>query len=516
MNKLTLRQRATQVLLSILPTKKVTVFSPRAVPLSIAASLDVDTVHEILRGAEAGDVERLFQLYQDILVSDSHLQGRFADRKEAVLGDTLSIQPVDKRNPDDVAAAEAIRAMIDNCQDWEKGCAHLLDSVLWPVSFVEKTFRPSSKPGLRYELSALTPVPYQLLTHIRGFMEIRPTDPATGFPMAATGTQPSPSRYITHRGHLLTAVSDNWGGPMRSLIFWWLLSVMDRDWWARFLDRYGSPFMVGKYDQGDDSSRSILERAFRYSQRVGGLVVSKETEVELKQASASDSGEAYEKFLAICNREKSKLILGETLSSDAQATGMNSGNAEAQSEKRHDKRASDARRLGATLRSQLFEQYLFINGIKGKAPLAIWGSISASELAATGQLIDSLAKGGLRIADDGLDTISERIGLPVERIPAGAQPQMGGGLVPFYSPGLRGGAQHITDVIAERGAKDLAAAFRGDLAPIRAIILEAKTADEAIQGVTAFCAKLDPSRAPRVMESALTAIVANAAAAMGR
>jgi hypothetical protein len=244
--------------------------------------------------------------------------------------------------------------------------------------------------------------------------------------------------------------------------------------------------------------------------------VSKETEVELKQASASDSGEAYEKFLAICNREKSKLILGETLSSDAQATGMNSGNAEAQSEKRHDKRASDARRLGATLRSQLFEQYLFINGIKGKAPLAIWGSISASELAATGQLIDSLAKGGLRIADDGLDTISERIGLPVERIPAGAQPQMGGGLVPFYSPGLRGGAQHITDVIAERGAKDLAAAFRGDLAPIRAIILEAKTADEAIQGVTAFCAKLDPSRAPRVMESALTAIVANAAAAMGR
>ena len=49
---------------------------------------------------------------------------------------------------------------------------------------------------------------------------------------------------------LLTSVPDNWGGPMRSIIFWWLLGHMGRDWWARYLDKYGSPFVVGKYDQG--------------------------------------------------------------------------------------------------------------------------------------------------------------------------------------------------------------------------------------------------------------------------
>ena len=86
---------------------------------------------------------------------------------------------------------------------------------------------------------------------------------------------------------------DNRGGPMRSLVFWWLLSSMGRDWWARFLDKYGSPFLVGKYDQADDASRGVLERAFQWAVRVGGIVVSKQTEVEIIQASASQSGDAF-------------------------------------------------------------------------------------------------------------------------------------------------------------------------------------------------------------------------------
>ncbi|MBI4623701.1 MAG: DUF935 family protein [Verrucomicrobia bacterium] len=419
---------------NFLPVQRRTIYNPRLMPSSLAATLDVDRVHDILSAAESGETEMLFALYQDILLAGSHLQGRLGDRKEAVLSDTLNVQPYDKANADDVAAAELVKLELTKHDDWEDACAHLLDSVLWPVSLIEKTYKPSTKPGLRYELASLTPVPYQLLTYIEGRMQLRETD-ATGSP-TSTRFDPAPTRYIVHRGHLLKAVPDNWGGPMRSLIFWWLLCHMSRDWWARFLDRYGAPFVVGKYDQADDASRTVLERAFALATKLGGLVVSKETEVEIKQAAASDSGEAYKTFIDLCNRETSKLVLGETLSSDAQATGMNSGNAKAQAGKRDEKRAGDARRLAKTLRNELFKQFLEINGIKGRAPVPIWGSVSPEEIVAICSTLDSLTGAGLEVDDEALAIISEKVGFQVRRSERPA-PVAGPGVLPFSASSLK-------------------------------------------------------------------------------
>ena len=110
---------------------------------------------------------------------------------------------------------------------------------------------------------------------------------------------------------------------MRSLVFWWFFGAMDRESWARFIDRYGSP--LGKYDQADDESRTVLERAFNQATKLFGVVISKETEVELMQASAAPTGEAFEKFHDIACREKSKLIVGQTGSQNTKSTGLGSG-----------------------------------------------------------------------------------------------------------------------------------------------------------------------------------------------
>lgn len=500
---------ALDYIISKIPVKVRTVFSVRAMPHSIASSLDVDTVHRIIKAAQNGDTLELFQLYADVISAGSHIQGRISDRKEAVLSDTLSVQPVDKKNADDIKAADAIRDMLADfpADCWEKAISHALDSFLWPVAIMEKTYRPSTKPGLRYELDALTPVPHVLITFIHGKLELRDTDPATGLMLAST-TEPDDSRYIQHRGHLLTGVPDNWGGPMRSLLFWWLLMHMSRDWWARFLDRYGSPFMVGKYNQADDDSRSVLQSAFAYCTKIGGLVISKETEVEIKQAAASDSGEAYKTFIELCNREISKLILGETLSSDAQATGMNSGNSKAQGDKRDEKRSGDARRQAATLRNGLFKQYLQINGIAGRPPLPIWGSVSADEQAAMADVLDSLAGAGLEVADEALPIISERFGLPVQR-KAAPEVMPGGPISAFSATLVKKNGSDSVDLIAEAGAVDLAAVFPGELAPLQGIIANAESADQAMKDVLAFCARFEPGKSARVIEDAMLAMAVN-------
>jgi phage gp29-like protein len=497
---------------SLIPTQVITRWSNQAEPAALANQMDVDRIHQILRSAEAGNTTDLFALYRDILLADSHLQGEFNKRKLAVLGDPLNLQPYDKRNPEDVTNAAMIKTEIDDCSSWLGACAHLLDGHLWPVAVVEKVFRPSTKPGQGFEIATLIPVPDQLLDYTTGKLMIKDTD-ERGNP---TGTmhEPESNRYIVHRGHLLT-VADNWGGPMRSLVFWWLLSVMSRDWWARFLDRYGAPFLVGKYDQDDDASRSVLERAFQFAVRVGGLVVSKETEVEIKQAASSQSADSYERFLTICQREKSKLIVGHTLSAEAQATGMNSGQQQGAEKVRQDIRQFDAMMLGATLRQQLFDQLLRINSRRGRSPKPLWGAESYDNAKIIAEVLMNLKTAGLEPTEQSIATLSERLGFDVQRA---LSPSLGGlpmsaGLLALAASGQFGGVDAANRQIAREAAAQLAQAFRGSMAPVRAIILSSKSPAEVEQKLKALYADWSADRLRPLIQDALSAHAGNAAAA---
>ena len=513
-----------QKILSWIPTKKVTLFNNRAMLNEIASTLDVDRLADILRAAETGDCALLFALYRDIILTHSHLQGRFAERKEAVMGDTLNIQPFDKANADDVAAAKVVDAQIKGLQGWETACMHLLDSMLYPVAIVEKVFKPVGKMVdgvmIGYELAELAPVPHDLLDFRYGRLNIKCTNDQ-GFPTGQVFA-PDSDRYIIHRGHTL-GFADNWGGPMRSLVFWWLLGTMSREWWSRFLDKYGTPFLLGKYDQADDASRTILERAFSLATVLGGLAVSKETSVEIMQATAKDSGDAFDKFRRAANEEISKLILGQTLSSDAKGGGLSDGGATDQAEVRQDKRQSDARRLGATLKFQLFGDIIRYNGLKGRAPMAIWGAVSLAEITATATWLASLKSGGLRVGDAGMDTLSERFGMPIERDPAPAAPAAGGfggggGTFPMSvqihsADGRIGKADAANQAILRSGGARLARALGTTYAPLEALIATAASPAEALDRIETYCASLDVVTAAEIIEQSLAAFAANGSAA---
>lgn len=522
------------------PTKPRPEMNPRAEPFSGITRMDVDQVHAVIEGAQAGDTRDLFALYRDIIVSDAHLQGELHKRKMAVLGDVTAVNPVDKKNAPEAATAALVDS-ITRTPGWIMACSHLLDATIFPVAVVEKVFAPApAGSGLQYVVAQLVPVNHQLLDYSQtGHLRIRDVDPASGFPTGTT-QEPDPNRYIIHRGHLLSS-PDQWGGPMRSLVFWWLFSAMSRDWWARFLDRYGSPFLVGKYDQSDDASRSILERAFGYATKIGGLVVSKETEVEIKAAMTSDSGAAYESFLTICQREKSKLIVGQTLSAEAQPTGMGSGTANAQSDVRNDIRQFDALLLASSLRDQLFVQFCLINTLPGRVPSIVWGSDSVEALQAWGTLLSNLAKAGLQPSDAAIETLSTRFGFGIERSapPAPAAPAPGPlalpgapprlalpapTATPYAAPRARPGdvplhvalAHSAVDTIAAAGSADLSQAFRGSLAPIRRIILESHSAAECEQRLHEFYADWEPTKLSSMIAEALQAYAANGAALHGR
>jgi phage gp29-like protein len=525
-------ERFKEALLSLVPTKRVTIYSERYAPRVGIETIDADRIHSIIEGAEGGDTRDLFALYREVLLTDSHLQGEFAKRKLAVLGDVISVHPKDKKKQEDVAAADAVRAVVESddrfesqvgpftvvVNDFLSACIHLLDSTLWPVTILEKVYKPSVIPGVRYDIAELVPVPEQLLDWVLGRTRIRETDPNTGSIMGGFN-EIDPNRYIVHRSHVLTT-PDFRGGPMRSLLMWWMLSSFSRDWWARFLDKYGSPFLVGKYPQGDDASRRILERAFQWAVKIGGLVVSTQTQVEMQQAMAASSGEAFEKFFTIAQREKSKLIIGQA-ASEQRSSGLGSGISKQQENVRDDIRQWDAKRLASTLRSQLFRQYLDINGFKGAVPLVVWGAESIEATKTTADILASLASADIEPTDDGIETLGERIGIPLQRAVVDAPPipppvpgfRKGGGSAKsaFTASGrLAHAAIEANDQISAEASPNLAQAFRGSLAPVRRIIIESQSAHECETRLREFYADWPASKIQTIIDQALTAQAANA------
>jgi phage gp29-like protein len=466
-----------------------TVVNSRYEPETWTEWLDVDRVGMAIRAARGGSVQALFALYRDIVVTDSHIQTELFKRKLAVLGEPFSLNAYDKKVTADKVASDYCETSIYELKSsWRVACGHILDGVLWPVSVVEKVYRAD---GGRFILSQLIPVPHHLLDFSEGRLMIRDTGP-DGEPLD-TLHEPDPESYIVHRGHLLT-VPDNYGGPMRSLIYWWLASMMSRDWWARFLDRYGMPFLVGKYEAGNNTDRNVLMGAFSASKKLFGLAVSKNTEVEIIEAARSGA-DCYDRFIAVCNREKSKLILGQTLSAQTDATGQGSGVADLQAEVRDDIRRFDASLLGETIRDQLLTQMCRLGNLSGSIPYIVWGSDRPEEIKATADLLVSFNNAGLELDDAGIEVLTERSGLSLRRK---AQPS---GM--FTLAAKSDGHLQQVDALSSDRSAGLSRALRGFPADAARIIRESSTAAECIERLEALYADAAPRKAAAIIEDAM-------------
>lgn len=412
---------------------RLTPISTRDERPMMTAGLDADQVAGIIRASENGNSARFWDLCRSVILADGHIQAELFKRKNAVLGDDLIVTPWDKSNPSDVEAADAVEAMLTNISGLFDVNSHLMEAVIFPLSIVEKVFGPADPAhpelGRRYALKELVAVPHRLIGwDVNGHPVVTERGELGGFQNVPPLDK---DRYIVHRGHLLSA-PDRFGGPMRAIFFLWLLSAMSTTWWARYLERYGAPFIVGRVDSEDDRDRRVLESAISLATQLGGLVVSNVSTVDLKEA-ARDSGAGFEAFKAHCRREISRLILGQTLSSEASPTGLGSGVAGLQGDVRDDIRKFDSRRMGTTLREQLVEQWLRLNGYTGRAPTLSFAGDTTEEVKRTAELLGNLSSANLEPTDDALGPIGERIGFPIQR-----KSQMG--IYPFSAVAPEGGS----------------------------------------------------------------------------
>lgn len=388
-------------------------------PPSVAQSISAERLAGMLRQAEAGDPTDLFSLYREIRLGHAHTQNLINQRKLNVLTKALNITPADSATPEDVRAAEAAKMLVKVPGWLNVAMNHLLNGHLYPVAVLEQIYAPAppNPHGLLYVPAEWAPVPYHLLDYTDGRLRLWEADLSTGHRLGGRRDL-VPVRHVVHRGHLLTDIPDHWGGPLRAAVFWWLFAVMDRDWWVRFLDRFGAPFLVGRYDTADTKSRSVLVNAFSAAQRLFGIVVSKETQIEVKDVAASSHGEAYEAMQIFANGELSKLILGQTMTVSAAPGGIGGTQAQVQENVQGSIEAWDLTALAETVNAQIIAPFLRLNGIQGRAVMQV-ATDTASELSKATAYLEAAVKAGLEATDEAVEILNNKSGIPLRR--AGGQ-----------------------------------------------------------------------------------------------
>lgn len=89
--------------------------------------------------------------------------------------------------------------------------------------------------------------------------------------------------------------------------------------WAEFAEVFGSPMRVGKTDVRDEATRRNMENMLKNMGVASWAVLDLNDSIELSQASRTDAYQVFDKMVERCNSEISKIILGQTGTTDEKA-----------------------------------------------------------------------------------------------------------------------------------------------------------------------------------------------------
>jgi phage gp29-like protein len=497
------------------PLTNTRAMSPMHIRPTQAQNYDVDFVAGVIQSAQSGDITPLLTLYRDMEAADSTILSAIATRKLAVMAYGFNVVAPENSGEEGDKIADQVKSMLQRSESFVDACMWLLHGTIWPVSIVEKKWIPG--PAGAFAYPEFRDVPLELYDYTQRTLRLKQVGTA-GEPLATTNPIDT-NRYIVHRGHLMKT-PDNWGGPLRALVFWYLFSTQDREWWARFLERFGSPFLVGHYDKNDDESRMMLIQAFQEATRIFGIVATRETEVEIKEgAGKADASQAFQTFFDCAKNEKLLVILGQTLSGNATSTGLGSGLAQLQGSVKQEYKLWDCFKLGECIKTNVVKPWMRLNGIKGPVPTVTFGGFDPAMFAAMADLLQRLPGAGLELADDSIQVVSKLLGLGLQRKAAPApMPGLGFGGGPgeedlqaaimLAASGLPP-VVVANEAVASGGAADLRRGLSRDLAWLGEVVTTSRNKPELIGRLAAGMARFRPLASQPVIEASVVPQAAN-------
>ena len=269
---------------------------PAIVRITQPKRFNIDTADFMtaVRAAENVDYSqrtKLYDLYTDILL-DTHLSSVIEKRKNAVLCSSIEFQR--KGKPDDAINEQILSPWFYRC------VSDILDARFWGFSLLQ--FYKNNE-WIDYDL-----VPRKHVEPVRKLILTQQTD------LLGTSWEEFADLLFIGRSTDL--------GLLAKAAPWVIYKRNTTADWAQFSEVFGMPIQEYSYDTDDEDARI---RALNDANSIGSLATfihGKDTELQLREAgNKTGSADVYERLVERCNSEISKLILGNTLTTESSEKG---------------------------------------------------------------------------------------------------------------------------------------------------------------------------------------------------
>lgn len=448
-----------------------------------ASGLTPQRLASILREAEEGSPIAYFELAEEMEEKDLHYLSVLGTRKRGVSQLPIRVEPAD-----DSAEAKADAELIDSWLErdtLETELFDILDAVGKGCSFCE----------IIWEYGDVWQ-PASLKWRHPSWFEFCRVDGETP-KLRGDGGQPEPLEYGKFVTHIHPAKSGLpiRGGLARAVAWGWMFKNYSIKDWVSFLEMYGQPVRVGRFDQG--ASEGDVRKLMRAVAQVGtdaAAVFPKNMEIEFIDTKAGTApNELWRSMAEYIDDQVSKAVLGQTSSSDAKASGIGSGQADLHGQVRDDIARADAKLLAATLNRDLVRPTIMLNRGPRKAyPRIEIGKPDPVDTEALLNAAEKLVPLGVEVD---AEEMREMTGLPAPKTPDAKRLVMASAGVPATGPTEP--AQGQSGAVAPKtGAPDL-------LDPLKTA-LEGKSLRAVASASEPDHAQRDPDAIDRATEELLS------------
>lgn len=280
----------------------------------------------VLRARSGGNLSLYEQVY-----SDAQVGALFGQRQLAVTSCDWHVEPASE-DAIDVKAADWLSEELGRIA-WDDITTKMLFGVFYGYSVAEIIYEPFERTIRIASVKVRNRRRFRF-DEDAGLRLLTPTEMLYGVPAEAP--------YFWHFATGADNDDEPYGLGLAHWLYWpTLFKRQGLRFWLRFLDKFGTPTAVGKYDPQTTSpaERAKLLAATAAMQSDAGLIIPKQMEIELMEAARSGAAD-YKGLHDTMDATIAKVILGQTASS--QGTPGRLGNDELQGDVRRDLIKADA------------------------------------------------------------------------------------------------------------------------------------------------------------------------------
>ncbi len=368
-----------------------------------ASGLTPQKLAGLLRSAEQGDAIAYFELAEEMEEKDLHYLSVMGTRKRGVAQLPRHVEPAGE-SAEEKADAKLIEDWLER-DTLETELADILDAIGKGPSFTE----------IIWETGDLW-LPAQLKWRHPTWFEFDQTDGETPLLKNAGGIgEPLPyGKFITHIHPAKSGLPIR-GGLARAIAWGWMFKNYAIKDWVSFLEMYGQPIRVGRYDPG--ATEGDIRKLMRAVAQVGtdaAAVYPRTMDLEFIDGKTGTApNELWRSLAEYIDDQVSKAVLGQTSSADAKASGIGSGQADLHGQVREDIARADAKLLAATLNRDLVRPIIQLNRGPRKAyPRIIIGKPDPVDVKGLLDAAQSLVPMGVEVD---AEEMREMAGLPAPK-----------------------------------------------------------------------------------------------------